>query len=192
MASLNKVMLIGNLTRDPELRFTPKGTAVVDLGLAVNRRFTVEGEQREEVAFLDITFWGRQAEVINQYMQKGNPMFVEGRLQMDSWQDKNTGQNRYKLKIVGENFQFLAGRSEGGGGGGGQNYAGGDYNQPTQHNQQSQGSGGYSPPPQQEYGTPPRETAPSQSDPQPEPAPVGGGGGGGPMDVGEEDDEIPF
>jgi single-strand DNA-binding protein len=114
MASLNKVMLIGNVTRDPELRYTPKGTAVSEVGLAVNRRYRIEDEVREETTFVDVTFWGRQAETINQYLKKGNPFFVEGRLQLDSWEDKASGQKRSKLRVVGENFQFL-----GGGGGGG-------------------------------------------------------------------------
>ena len=115
MASYNKVMLMGNLTRDPEVRYTPKGTAVTDLGLAVNRKFRVDDEMREEVMFVDITFWGRQAEVIQQYLKKGGGIFVEGRLQMDSWDDRQTGKKRYQLKVIGENFQFVG--SSGGGGG---------------------------------------------------------------------------
>lgn len=120
MPSLNKVMLMGNLTRDPEVRYTPKGTAVTDVGLAINRFFTSEnGEKREETTFVDITFWGRQAENIGQYMKKGRPLFVEGRLQLDTWQDKQTGQNRSRLKVIGDNFQFLGGRDDEGGGSGG-------------------------------------------------------------------------
>lgn len=115
MANLNKVMLIGNLTRDPEVRYTPKSTPVTDIGLAVNRNYTTDtGERREETTFVDITFWGRQAEVIGQYMKKGRPIYVEGRLQMDTWQDKQTGQSRSKLKVVGDNFQFLGGREDSG------------------------------------------------------------------------------
>jgi len=117
MASYNKVMLIGNITRDPEIRYTPKGTAVTDVGLAVNRIYTVEGEKREETTFVDITFWGRQAEVVGEYCKKGNPLFVEGRLQMDSWEDKQSGQKRSRLKIVAEGMQLLGGRGGGGGGG---------------------------------------------------------------------------
>jgi len=120
MASLNKVMLIGNVTRDPELKYTPKGTAVADVGLAVNRVFTLEGgERREEVTFIDVTLWGRSAEVAAEYAKKGRPLFVEGRLQLDTWDDKATGQKRSKLRVVGENIQLLGGRGEGGGGGGG-------------------------------------------------------------------------
>jgi single-strand DNA-binding protein len=114
MASFNKVLLIGNLTRDPELRYTPKGTAVVDVGLAINRRYQVEGETKEEVVFVDITFWGRQAETINQYCKKGRPLFVEGRLQLDTWDDRQSGQKKSKLRVVGENFQFLGGPRESG------------------------------------------------------------------------------
>ena len=115
MANLNKVMLIGNLTRDPELRYTPKGTAVAELGLAVNRvRNNDQGERIEETTFIDVTLWARQAELAQQYLGKGRPVYIEGRLQMDTWDDKNTGQKRSKLKVVGENMQFL---SDGRGGG---------------------------------------------------------------------------
>jgi single stranded DNA-binding protein len=97
-ASYNKVILMGNLTRDPELRYTPKGTAVAKIGLAVNRQWKSEsGEQKEEVTFIDIEAWGRQAEVISQYMKKGSPLFIEGRLKLDSWEDKNTKQKVSKL-----------------------------------------------------------------------------------------------
>lgn len=126
MASLNKVMLIGNLTRDPELRYTPKGMAVTDIGLAVNRTYQVENERREEVTFIDVTFWGKAAEVIAQYMKKGRPIYVEGRLRLDSWDDKQTGQKRSRLTVTGEEFQFLGSREGAGGGGGeGGNYEGG-------------------------------------------------------------------
>jgi single-strand DNA-binding protein len=107
MPSYNKVLLMGNLTRDPELRYTPKGTAVVEIGLAVNRRYQVENETKEETVFVDITFWGRQAETINQYCKKGRPLFVEGRLQLDTWDDRQTGQKKSRLRVVGEGFQFL-------------------------------------------------------------------------------------
>ncbi len=119
MPNLNKVQLMGNLTRDPEVRYTPKGTAVTDIGLAINRSYSSdEGERREETTFVDITFWGRLAEIIGEYMKKGRPLYVEGRLQLDTWEDKTTGQQRSRLKVVGENFQFLGGREDGGGGGG--------------------------------------------------------------------------
>ena len=119
MANLNKVMLIGNLTRDPEIKYTPKGTAIADIGLAVNRNYTTEsGEKREEVTFIDVTLWGRVAEIVGEYCKKGRPLFVEGRLQLDTWDDKATGQKRSKLKVVGENIQLLGGRDGGSGGGG--------------------------------------------------------------------------
>jgi len=118
MASYNKVLLLGNLTRDPEVRYTPKGTAVTDLGIAVNRQYTLDtGEKREEVTFVDVTFWGRTAEVAGEYLKKGRPVFIEGRLQLDTWDDKQTGQKRSKLKVMGEAMQMLGSRQGGGGGG---------------------------------------------------------------------------
>jgi single-strand DNA-binding protein len=124
MANFNKVILIGNLTRDPEIKYTPKGTAVCDIGLAVNRIIPASegGERREETTFVDITLWGRTAEVVNEYVKKGQPLFVEGRLQMDSWEDKQTGQKRSKIKVVGETVQLLGSKGGGGGGGGGRSY----------------------------------------------------------------------
>ena len=108
MASYNKVLLMGNLTRDPEVRYTPKGTAIANIGLAVNRVYKTEsGEQKEEVTFVDIEVWGRQAETVGQYLSKGRPVFVEGRLKLDSWEDKESGQRRNKLKVVAERVQFL-------------------------------------------------------------------------------------
>ncbi len=108
MASFNKVILVGNLTRDPELRYLPKGTAVARIGLAVNRRWSTEtGEQREEVTFIDIDAFGKQAETIGQYLKKGRPILVEGRLKLDQWEDKNTHQKQSKLKVVLESFTFL-------------------------------------------------------------------------------------
>jgi len=108
MANYNKVFLMGNLTRDPELRYTPKGQAVAKLGLAINRRYTTEtGEQREETTFVDIDAWGKQAEVISQYCKKGKPLFVEGRLKLDQWDDKTTGQKRSALRVVLDGFQFI-------------------------------------------------------------------------------------
>jgi len=108
MASFNKVILAGNLTRDPELRYTPKGTAVARITLAVNRTWKGEdGQSKEEVSFVDVDVWGRQAEVIAQYMKKGRPLLVEGRLKQDTWEDKNTKQKQSKLKVVLESFSFL-------------------------------------------------------------------------------------
>ncbi len=131
MASFNKVMLMGNVTRDVELRYTPKGTAVADIGLAVNRVRTGEsGERIEETTFVDITLWGRTAEIAQQYSGKGKPLFVEGRLHMDSWDDKTSGQKRTKLKVVAENIQLMG--SPGGGGSAPQQQSGGQQQAPQQ------------------------------------------------------------
>ena len=126
MANLNKVMLIGNLTRDPELRVTPKGTAICQFSLAVNRKFKDEsGGEREEVTYVDIEAWGKSGENISKYCTKGRPLFVEGRLRLDQWEDKTTKEKRSRMKVVLENFQFLgSGRADGapgGGEGGGEN-----------------------------------------------------------------------
>ena len=108
MASFNKVILMGNLTRDPELRYTPKGMAIAKLGIAVNRRWSTEtGEQKEEVTFVDVDAFGKQAETIGQYMRKGGAMLIEGRLRLDQWDDKQTGQKRQRLGVVCENFRFV-------------------------------------------------------------------------------------
>lgn len=124
MANLNKVLLLGNLTRDPELRYTPKGTAVADLGIAVNRRVSDgQGNWSDETTFVDVTVWGNTAENAQKYLTKGRAVFLEGRLQLDTWEDKQSGQKRSKLKVVGENLQFLPdgkGSARGGSGGGDQ------------------------------------------------------------------------
>jgi len=188
MASYNKVMLMGNLTRDPEVRYTPKGSAVADLAIAVNRVYTADnGEKREEVTYVDVVLWARLAELAGQYLHKGRPVFIEGRLQMDTWEDKQTGQKRSRLRVVGEIMQFLdskrdgegAGEHTAGSGGGGSSGGGG---------------GGYSP----------QRSSPSRS------GGGGGGGGGGqsrppsrqsssgdefnegPITDGLDDDDIPF
>ncbi len=119
MPSLNKVLLMGNLTRDPELRVTPKGTSICQFALAINRQFKMEsGESREEVIFVDVEAWGKQGETIAKYVTKGRPLYVEGRLKLDQWEDKNTKEKRSRMKVVLEQFQFL-GDSRGGGGSGG-------------------------------------------------------------------------
>ena len=146
MASFNKVILLGNLTRDPEVRYTPKGTAVTELGMAVNRVYTAEkGEKREETTFVDVTLWGRTAEIAGEYLKKARPVFIEGRLQLDTWDDKQSGQKRSKLKVVGEGLQLIGSRPGGGGGGGG-----GD----------EEGSGA----PRSSKSTPPPKAAPSKPD----------------------------
>jgi single-strand DNA-binding protein len=113
MPNLNKVMLMGNLTRDPEVKYTPKGTAICQIGLAVTRTYSVDGEKREETAFIDCESFGKQAETIGEYCKKGRPLYVEGRLKLDTWDDKQSGQKRSKLKVMIESFQFL-GSKEGG------------------------------------------------------------------------------
>src|SRR5450755_4925585 len=146
MASFNKVILLGNLTRDPEVRYTPKGSAVCDLGLAVNRNYTLDnGEKREEVTFVDVVLWARLAEIAGEYLKKGRPVFIEGRLQLDTWDDKQSGQKRSKLRVIGETMQLLGSRPSGGGGGGG-----GD----------EEGSGA----PRSSKSTPPPKAAPSEPD----------------------------
>jgi single-strand DNA-binding protein len=116
MANFNKVMLMGNLTRDPEIRYTPKGTAVAEIGLAINRYFSGEsGDKREETTFVDVTLWGRTAEIASEYLKKGRPVFIEGRLQLDTWEDKQSGQKRSKLRVVAEGMQLLGSRGGGGG-----------------------------------------------------------------------------
>ncbi len=115
MASFNKVILVGNLTRDPELRTTPGGASVGEIGLAVNRSWFDKNSnsRKEEVTFVDVTLWGRTAEVASEYLTKGRSVLIEGRLQLDQWDDKESGQKRSKLKVVGENMTML-GRGEGG------------------------------------------------------------------------------
>ncbi len=138
MANLNKVMIIGNLTADPEVRTTPRGTSLTELRLAVNRVSTGgmnEGERREETTFLDVTCWGRTGEIAAQYLAKGRPVFIEGRLQQDTWEDKQTGQRRSRIRIIAENLQLLGGRE------GGDRPAGGGSFQ--QRNSYSNNGGGY-------------------------------------------------
>ena len=150
MANLNKVMLIGNLTRDPELRYLQSGTAVCDFGLAVNRNYTkTGGEKVEEVMFVDITAWGRQAEVVSEFLQKGRPVFIEGHLKLDQWTTQD-GQKRSKHKVILEGFQFLDSRQGGSGGGGG--------GRPQQQPQQQQQ------PPSQQQQQQPQQQPPAQDD----------------------------
>jgi single-strand DNA-binding protein len=120
MRGFNKVILAGNLTADPELRYTPKGSAVARLRLAVNRSYKTEtGELREEVTYVDVDAWGQQAETLAQYLRKGRPVLLEGRLKLDQWDDKQTGQKRSALRVVLESFTFIDARQEGGPVGGG-------------------------------------------------------------------------
>jgi single-strand DNA-binding protein len=116
MASFNRVILVGNLTRDPELRYIPSGTAVTDIGLAVNDRIKRGDQWVDEATFIDITLWGRTAEIVNEYCSKGSPILIEGRLKLDRWEKE--GQKHSKLKVVGDRIQLLGARGDGGGGGG--------------------------------------------------------------------------
>ena len=169
MASYNKVLLMGNLTRDPEMRYTPSGMALCRLGLAVNRVFTDKNNQRrEEVTFVDIDVWGRQAEIAQQYLSKGRPVFVEGRLKLDQWDDKQTGQKRSKLSVVGDRIQFI------GGGGGGQGQGGG------------QGGGGQGAA-RPQRAAPARPNAPANTE-----APDSGGSDQPPEDLDIPEESIPF
>jgi single-strand DNA-binding protein len=179
MANYNKVILVGNLTRDPQMRYLPSQMPVVDFGLAVNHRYkTKSGEDREEVCFIDCSAFGRQAEVINQYCRKGRPLLVEGRLKFDTWEDKQGGGKRSKHTIVIDNFQLLGGRdSAGGGGGGGYDQAGGGGGASYGEEQR--------PAPPRNQGAPPQRGGAGQR-PAPAPEPP----------FGEEqtfqDDDIPF
>ncbi|ACB75570.1 single-stranded DNA-binding protein [Opitutus terrae] len=148
MANFNKVYLIGNLTRDPELRVTPKGTAICQFGMAVNRQFKDEsGALRDDTTFVDIEAWGKQGETISKYCTKGRPLFVEGRLKFDQWEDKTSGQKRSKLKVVLEGFQFLgSGQRDGAPGGGG---GGGEFDQSAPSPER------HAPPPRGTSGKPP-------------------------------------
>ena len=149
MANLNKVMLIGNLTRDPEVRYTPSGRAVADIALAINRVWTNDqGQKQEDTTFVDVTLWGRQAELAQQYLTKGRGVYIEGRLQMDTWDDKETGKKRSRLKVIGDSLQFLP---DGRGGSG--NAGGGPANAAQRSNAAPQRSG----PPQGASAAPPEE-----------------------------------
>jgi single-strand DNA-binding protein len=113
MPNLNQVNLIGNITRDVETRYTPQGTAIVDVGLAINRSWkNDQGQKQEETTFVDVTLWARMAEIAAQYCHKGDPLFVSGRLHRDTWDDKQTGQKRSKLKVIGESIQLLGARQQ--------------------------------------------------------------------------------
>ena len=141
MASFNRVILVGNLTRDPELRYIPSGTAVTDIGLAVNDRVKRNDQWVDETTFVDVTLWARTAEVASEYLSKGSPVLIEGRLKLDQWETPD-GQKRSKLKVIGERMQMLSSRGGGGGGGGG----GGSRPAPQQDSQYSQPDSQYSQP----------------------------------------------
>jgi single-strand DNA-binding protein len=172
-------MLIGNLTRDPEVRFTPKGSAVSDLGIAVNRTYVTDsGEKMQETTYVDVVVWSRLAELAGQYLHKGSPVFIEGRLQMDTWEDKATGQKRSKIRVVADNLQFL-GRREGGDEGGhptgGGNGGGYQQSSPQRPSNFSRSAGG----PPHRQAPPPRQAQGDEF-------------GEGPITDGLDEDEIPF
>lgn len=141
MASFNKVILIGNVTADPQVRETSgKGTKVTDVSLAINRYYTGEnGMRQEETTFVDVTLWGRQAEIAGEYLRKGRPVMIEGRLQLDTWEDRETKQKRSRLRVVGENMQLLGSPRDGQGGG--------EYSAPRQQNAGSPPPRATTPPP---------------------------------------------
>jgi single-strand DNA-binding protein len=169
MSNLNKVFLMGRLTKDPELRYTPQGMAVSDLGLAVNREFTLQsGEKRKDTVFIDVTVWKKQAELCCQYLRKGSPIFIEGRLAMDSWEGQD-GQKRTKIRVVAENFQFI---------GGGSGSRGGEASQPDAE------AGG--PAAVKDYGANYGRPSRGQEEPAPAPLPAGDENGG------PKEDETPF
>lgn len=169
MASFNRVILLGNLTRDPQVKYTSGGTAVTEIGLAVNRQWFDKqtNTRKEDVTFVDVTLWGRTAEIAGEYLAKGRPVLIEGRLQTDSWDDKESGQKRTKLRVVGENMTMLGSRTDGPTGGGG---AGGGG--PRNVTRGSGGGGGYAgsapepadmgPPDSGDYGggSPPEDDVP--------------------------------
>jgi len=189
MASLNKVILLGNLTRQPELRYTSGGMALCEFGLAMNRRFTANNQDREEVCFVDIVVWGKQGENCGKYLEKGSQIMLEGRLQLDQWQDKDTGAKRSKLRVVAEMVQFLNKSDKAGAEG--YESEGGYSEEPPQSQPQSQ----YQPPqqqqqqyqpprqPQQQYQPPAQQPQRKSVPPMPDNA----------FKVGDEaEDDIPF
>lgn len=177
MPNLNKVQLMGNITRDPEVRYTPKGTAVTDISLAINRNFSGDdGERREETTFVEITFWGRQAEIIGEWMKKGRPIYVEGRLQLDSWEDKTSGQQRSRLKVIGEKFEFLGGRDDtGGSSSGGSSRSSNPAPQSSNQRDDDPSERREEEAPREQYSAPPQQS-----------------GGQSQRPPAEEDDDIPF
>jgi single-strand DNA-binding protein len=144
MASFNRVVLVGNLTRDPELRYIPSGTAVSDIGLAVNDRVKRGDQWVDEATFIDITLWGRTAEIANEYLSKGSSVLIEGRLKLDRWEKE--GQKHSKLKVIGERLQMLGGK-EGGGTRGGRSGGGGSRQDDSQYDDSEQYMPAGGPPP---------------------------------------------
>ena len=211
MASYNKVLLMGNLTRKPELRYTPSGTAVCEFTIAVNRRFTQGNEPKEDTCYVDITVWDRQADNCSRFLDKGSSVFIEGRLQLDTWIDKTDQKKRSRLRVVAENVQFLNRRESGAPGdyaqdGNGQPYQGQSYARrqaPPQdpYNQNAPQQYGR---PRQQYpdnqGIPPQMPPPdnysqqpyTRSVPRPQEGPAPAGLDDGMNDVQGIEDDIPF
>ena len=177
---INKVILVGNLGRDPEVRSTTSGMPVANFSIATNRRWKDrDGNRQEQTEWHQVVCFGRQAEIAGQYLQRGRQIYVEGRLQTRSWDDQQSGEKRYRTEIVCENFQMLGQRGDGGGGygGGGGGYGGGG----SGYSGGGGGGGGYG-------GGGGPSGPPSGGDPAPQDSGGGGGGGYGP----EDDDDIPF
>ena len=162
MANLNKVMIIGNLTRDPEVKHTPSGKVVAELGFAINRVwYNDQNQKQEDTTFVDVTLWGRLAEIAQQYLTKGSQAYIEGRLQLDTWDDKATGQKRSKMRVLGESLQLLGAKGSSSGGG-------------------SAGSSSSEQSPRTQSSPPPQRSGPPQ------------GASAAPADDYQEDDDIPF
>lgn len=198
MSNYNKVLLMGRLTRDPEVRYTPQGVAVTEIGVAVNREYTVGTERRKDTTFVDVTLWRRQAEVVCQYLKKGDPIFIEGYLSLDTWEGQD-GQKRQKMRVVADNFQFIGGRTDGEGRRGG----GDDTSQiegggaPRRSSFQPRSGGGPGRDPAGSRG--PAASSGASRIPQeafspiPEDEPPGPGGGKGETGLeGVDESEIPF
>jgi len=148
MANFNKVIMVGNLTRDPELRYTPSGSAVCEFGIATNRSYTTsDGQEHEDTCFVDVSIWGRRGEVVSEYFSKGRPILIEGRLNYDTWETPDGRQSKHT--VVAYNFEFVGGRRQGSGGGGSSSGGrssgaggGGGQGQSGQQSRQTQQSGG--------------------------------------------------
>jgi single-strand DNA-binding protein len=165
MGSFNRVILLGNLTRDPQVRYTPGGTAVSEIGLAVNSTWFDKktNSRREETTFVDVTLWGRQAEVAGEYLAKGRQVLIEGRLQLDTWEDKESGQKRSKLRVVCENMTMVGGRGDAPrGGGGGRSEGGGNESKSREGGRGGDSAEHEAPPAEDEFqgGAPPDDGIP--------------------------------
>lgn len=175
MPSLNKVILMGNLTRNPEQRFIPSGSAVCDFAIAMNRKITVNNQERDETVYVDVQVWGKQAENVARYCAKGSCVFIEGRLALDQWSDRNTGEKKSKMKVVADRVQFIGGRT----GGNNENGNGNGYNSRPQSRNQNR-----NPQPEHRYT---RQDAQPPVNPAPDPEPTPP-----PEQPYNPDDDVPF